>query len=201
VSGRGASDAAVRLFVAVDPPAEAVAHLGPFVDGLEVSRANAPGRSTRVAARDRWHITLAFLGDVPTERVDAAADAVRAAGAAWSGGPIEISVAGGGMFGRGPGTVLWAGLAGDVPALRALATDLRRTLRRARLPHDDRPPRPHLTLARPGARLEREVIRADVATLSGYAGPAWRVTEMRLVRSQLGPDPVHTTVATAALPP
>ena len=42
-----------RLFVAVDPPDDAVAHLGAVVDSLEVSRANAPGRSTRLASRDR----------------------------------------------------------------------------------------------------------------------------------------------------
>jgi len=71
------TEGARRLFVAVDPPVEAVAHLGAVVDTLEVSRANAPGRSTRLAARDRWHITLAFLGDVPSDRVDRAATAVQ----------------------------------------------------------------------------------------------------------------------------
>ena len=33
------------------------------------------------------------------------------------------------------------------------------------------------------------------------AGAGTGGTGVRLVRSQLGPDPVHTTVATATLPP
>lgn len=187
-----------RLFISVDPPAEAVAHLGSAVETLEVSKANAPGRSTRLAARELWHITLAFLGDVPVDRVDRAAEAVRRA-VATAGGPITVSLAGGGTFGRGGMTVLWGGLAGDVAALRRLAVALRRELRRSRLPHDAKPFRPHLTLARPGDRVARDLIAADVATLSAYAGPEWSVDAVRVVDSQLGPKPVHTRLASVPL--
>jgi RNA 2',3'-cyclic 3'-phosphodiesterase len=180
-----------RLFVSVEPPAEAVAHLGSVVDALEVSRANAPGRSTRLAARDRWHITLTFLGDVASGRIDPVAAAVRRA-VEEAGGPVEVHFAGGGTFGRGRFTVLWGGLAGDVGGLRRLAERVRRELRRARAPFDAKPFRPHLTLARPGDRVARELLAADVATLSAYVGPVWTVDAVHLVDSELGPNPVHT---------
>ena len=189
-----------RLFVALDPPPEAVAHLGAVVDGLEVSRANAPGRSTRLAARDRWHVTLAFLGDVPEARVAEAAAVVDEAAAA-AGGPISVSFAGGGKFGRGSFTILWAGVGGDLDALRALADGVRRGLRRARIPHDDKPFRPHLTISRPGARVGADLIAADVATLASYAGPAWPADAVHLVASELGPHPRHTRVSSSPLPP
>jgi 2'-5' RNA ligase len=190
----------LRLFVSVQPPSDALAHLAEQVARLEVSRANAPGRSTRVAPPDRWHVTLAFLGEVPAERADAAGAAVRSAVATWSGGPIGVAIAGGGTFGRGPRTTLWAGLTGDLPALRALAAEVRRALRRARLRYDDKPLRPHLTLARPGTRLAPDLVEADVATLAAYAGPSWPVTAVHLVRSDLGPAPVHTPLVTAVVP-
>jgi 2'-5' RNA ligase len=188
-----------RLFISVDPPAEAVAHLGAAVDTLEVSRANAPGRSTRLAARELWHITLAFLGDVRVDRVDRAAGAVERAVATVEG-PITVSLCGGGTFrGRGGQTVLWGGLAGDLPALRRLAQAVRQELRRSRLPYDAKPLRPHLTLARPGDRVTPDLIAADVATLSAYVGPEWTVDAVHVVESHLGPKPVHTRLASVPL--
>jgi RNA 2',3'-cyclic 3'-phosphodiesterase len=189
-----------RLFVAAYPPGPAVEDLGRVVDGLQVSLANRPGRSTRVSARHRWHVTLAFLGDVPESRIEKAAQAVQRA-AQRPTPPIEISFAGAGTFGRGRSTILWAGLGGDVPALRALAATLRAELRRARLPFDPKPFQAHLTLARPGSLVPAEAIAADVATLGSYAGPAWPVDTVHLVASELGPDPRYVTVASFPIGP
>lgn len=201
-----------RLFVAVDPPPAAAADLATVVEALRVSRLNEVGRSTRVSAQSRWHVTLAFLGDVPTERAEDSASAVRSAVAAWAqstsaaatsgeAGRIGVRFEGGGTFGRGRFAILWAGLGGDLPALRALSTAVRRELKRARLPYDEKPFRPHLTLARPGDRVPAEALAADVETLTGYAGPMWTVDAVHLVASALGPDPRHTRLISVPLPP
>jgi 2'-5' RNA ligase len=58
----------VRLFVAAYPPEPACAHLAAAVDALAVGRAAAAGVNARLAPRANWHVTLAFLGDVPDER-------------------------------------------------------------------------------------------------------------------------------------
>jgi 2'-5' RNA ligase len=191
-----------RLFVAVTPSPAAIADLGAVVDGLHVSRANQPGHSTRLAARDRWHITVVFLGDVPSVRVAAAADAVRAA--TTNLGPFELCLAGGGTFGRGSRAILWSGLGGEVDQLRQLSLAVRRELRRARLPFDRKPLRAHLTLSRPGDRVAREQVKADVATLAGHSGPMWSVVDVQLMVSEMeqtatGPAPRYTPVATIAL--
>ncbi len=189
-----------RLFVAVDPPPVAVADLGAVVDSLEVSRSNEPGKSTRLAARERWHITLAFLGDVPVDRVDDAATALdRAAAAVDRPDVIRVRFAGGGTFGRGRFTILWAGLGGDVAGLRRLADTVRRELRQARLPMDRKGFRPHLTISRPGARVPADRVASDVATLNAYEGPDWALDAIHLVASELGPNPRHTRLASAAL--
>jgi len=181
-----------RLFVCVDPSPDAVEHLGAVVDTLAVARANVEGHSTRLAARDRWHVTLAFLGDVRVDRVDRAAAALDQA---WTGTePASIRFAGGGTFGRGRFAILWAGLGGDVDELRGASQTLRGELRRARLPFDAKPFRPHLTISRPGTRVDPADLAEDVKILQEYEGPLWTVTEAHLVSSELGPRPVYTVV-------
>ena len=188
-----------RLFVCVDPSPEAVEHLGAVVDTLAVARANVEGHSTRLAARDRWHITLAFLGDVRVDRVDRAAAALDRA---WAeADPLSVRFAGGGTFGRGRFAILWAGLDGDVAGLRTVSQALRRELRRARLPFDAKPFRPHLTISRPGTRVDPAELAEDVAILQRYEGPLWTVTEAHLVSSVLGPRPVYTVVHSSTCRP
>ncbi|PZM97596.1 MAG: RNA 2',3'-cyclic phosphodiesterase, partial [Actinobacteria bacterium] len=104
-----------------------------------------------------------------------------------------------GQFRPGKFPVPRPGLAGDVPALTTLAQAVRRELRRARLPYDRKPFRPHLTIARPGERVTADDVAADRALLADYRGPTWPVTEMVLVRSYLGPRPRYERLATWSL--
>jgi 2'-5' RNA ligase len=101
----------------------------------------------------------------------------------------QVRLAGGGRFGRGRFTLLWVGVQGE--ALDQLARSVRRELKRARLPFDDKPFRPHLTVARPGDRLDRAAVDADRAALAGYRGPEWRAGTVELIRSHLGPKPSY----------
>lgn len=192
----------VRLFVAVYPPVEALDHFAAAVAGLRLGAATAAGTNVRLVARPLWHLTLAFLGEVPDDRAAAAAAALTEGVARWQAGdgdPPALRLTGGGRFGRRQSTVLWVGLAGDLAALRSLGGTVRRELRRARLPFDRKPMRPHLTFARPGERLPPADLAADLATLTGYEGPEWTVEAVHLVRSQLGPKPVHDRLATVPL--
>jgi 2'-5' RNA ligase len=181
----------LRLFVGAYPPPAAAAHLGELVSRLELGRPQPPGNSLRLVATERWHITLAFLGDVPDDRVAVASSALQSVHLP----NLALRIAGGGRFGRGRFTTVWAGLRGDVDELRALARTARRQLKQSRLPFDAKPFRPHLTLARPGDRLPAGALARDLEALHGYEGPQWTVTDVRLVRSFLGPEPRYETLA------
>ncbi|HEX5542946.1 MAG TPA: RNA 2',3'-cyclic phosphodiesterase [Micromonospora sp.] len=196
----------MRLFVALYPSPEAVNDLTEQVGRLRVGEAAAMGINVRLAVPERMHVTLAFLGEIEETWLKGVTAALGRAAQTWHRpagvagsrvglGPARIRLAGGGCFGRGRFTVLWAGLTGDVDALHALNQAIRRELKRARLPHDRRPFRPHLTIARPGERMEPEPIEEDRCTLDGYLGPSWPVTEMVLMRSHLGPRPTYDRVA------
>src|SRR5947209_7961321 len=180
---------AVRLFVAVDPPTDALDQLADFAERLAVFKAGA-----RVTGRHLWHVTLAFLGELPEERLAAAIAAVDGTVAGQE--PPTLRIAGGGRFGRGKFTILWAGIEGELRPLRQAAG---RQLRHGRLPYDAKRFHPHVTLARPGDRLPREDIDADVATLVGYQGPQWTAEAVRLVRSHLGPKPWYETMHEARM--
>jgi 2'-5' RNA ligase len=125
---------------------------------------------------------------------------VEAAAPAVAGTPtLTLRLAGGGRFGslRRP-QVAWAGLEGDVGPLVELAGRLAVMARRLGLPVEDRPFRPHLTLGRWRPRVSADGTLTD--RLAGYRGPAWQVTEVRLLESHLGASPTYEPVAAWALP-
>ena len=179
--------AAGRLFLAVDPPAPALAHLDCALAPLR----GAPG-APRWTTPDRWHVTLQFLGQVPAAVVGPLQDAVAPAVAAAP--PTSLHLSGAGVFGsRRRPTVCWAGLAGDVVPLTALADRLGAAARAVGLRTEDRPFRAHLTLGRWRPREPADGGLPD--RLADYRGPAWPVTEVVLWRSHLGPVPRYDRLA------
>ncbi|WP_433536739.1 RNA 2',3'-cyclic phosphodiesterase [Micromonospora sp. CA-249363] len=179
----------MRLFVAVCPSAEAVSHLGAQIVRLRVGAAAAAGAQVRLADPADLHLTLAFLGDVEAGRLVDVESALGLAAEHFRDGRSaapRLSLGGGGLFGQGRRTVLWVDVRGDVEALHELGRLVRERLHEAGLPYDEKPFRPHLTVARPGDRMELADVEADVVTLDDYAGPEWPATELLLVRSHLG---------------
>jgi RNA 2',3'-cyclic 3'-phosphodiesterase len=176
-----------RLFFAVDPPDEARADL----DRALVPLRGSPGEPRWIPA-ERWHLTLLFLGTVSADLVAPLVDAAAPAVAAVP--PMTLRLAGGGRFGssRRP-QVAWAGLDGDVRPLTDLAGRLADVARVLRLPVEDRPFRAHLTIGRWRPRQPADGTLTD--RLADYRGPAWPVTEVRLLESHLGPKPTYETVA------
>ena len=169
----------MRLFVAVRPPPSAVDHAAAAVDAV---RPLAPG--LRWVRPERWHLTLAFYGEVPDDDVDRIVD--RTARRLGDGVEMALALTGAGRFG---GRAVWLGVAGDVAALRSLAGAVDPGGRRYR---------PHLTVARV---RDDTGTAAVVAALSDYAGPTWTAGAVHLVRSRLGPSPTYDDLATWPLLP
>ncbi|MEU7981825.1 RNA 2',3'-cyclic phosphodiesterase [Micromonospora sp. NPDC049081] len=192
----------MRLFVAVHPPPSAVADLTARVSRLRVGTAGAAGLDVRLAQPAHLHVTLAFLGEVEPGRLPEVAGALGAAAEAARAGwthPPRLRLGGGGLFGQGRTTVLWVDVRGEVTALRTLAGLIRAELDRAGLPYDGKPFRPHLTVARPGDRLDPSEVDADRLALDAHLGPWWPADELVLVHSRPGPH--HTPLATWPLRP
>ncbi len=169
------------------PPARARADLAAALEPLR----QAPG-APRWGDPARWHLTLLFLGAVPSALLPGLTGAVTDAVAPTP--PATLRLAGAGRFGsRRRPQVCWAGVDGDVAVLTALAARLAAAARGLGLPVEDRPFRPHLTLGRWHPRRPADGDLPD--RLAGYRGPDWPLAEVTLVRSSAGRHEVLSSVA------
>jgi 2'-5' RNA ligase len=190
----------MRAFVALIPPAAVLTELAAAVAPLQAGHSDV-----RWTPSGQWHLTLAFLGEIDEGVLPELTE--RLARAARRYPPIALALGGAGRFGD---RVLWtrvlaapAAEPGSGPGrtgvddLRALAASVGAAARRCRIAVDDRPYRPHLTLARarPGGDL-----RPLVDELRGFAGTPWTADALHLVRSRLGAGPggtaAHEVIAT-----
>src|ERR687885_351049 len=109
----------MRLFFAVELSRDVQSALGKLrpPDGV------AWARDYRWVEPESMHITLAFLGEQPQEKLEILTQI--GAAAARASHPGRLVVGGAGSFGpRKAPRVLWVGLAGDLPKLHHLQAAL-----------------------------------------------------------------------------
>ncbi len=123
--------------------------------------------------------------------------------------PLPLRLAGSGRFGD---RVLWAGLRDGrfsgaaavdgavLTVLARLAADITNAAAGAGIRMDDKPFRPHLTLARAGGRVRPRLdLRPLAADLAPFEGGPWMASEIHLIHSTLGMGPdggaVHREIA------
>ncbi|EST18130.1 RNA 2',3'-cyclic phosphodiesterase [Streptomyces niveus] len=174
--------ATVRVFIALAPPDDAKD---------ELARELRPAYDTHPQMRwnriEDWHITLLFLGELPAEAVPLLRPALAALAAAHQ--PFRLALHGSGSFDN---RVLWSGIDGDLDRLRTLSADVRTTVSTCGVAFEDRPLRPHLTLAR--ARRGDESSAGEIAArFAGFTGRRWPAERLHLVGSNVGRSrgPIH----------
>ena len=133
----------MRLFIALDIPAEVRAHLAEY---MERARLLAP--EARWARVEGLHVTLKFIGHVD----DAAAGKIKTALLAIKAAPFEVKFTGVGFFPNpNAGRVFWAGVDGG-DSLPGLASGIDAAMEKLGIPRETKPYHPHLTLARTSSR-------------------------------------------------
>jgi 2'-5' RNA ligase len=172
----------MRMFVALVPPADALADLAEFMAPRQEVE-----QGFRWTSEEQWHVTLAFMPAVRERSLD---DLLARLGrAAARRTPFPVSVAGGGAFPNpARAKVLYAGLdlGSDREEIRRLATGARAAANKAGAEAGGGRFHPHVTLA----RLRRPVEATKwVRLLEAYRGPAWEASEITLVESHLGEGP------------
>ncbi len=160
--------------------------VGDVRDGL-----GPDGTRVRWVQMEGLHVTIRFLGPTAPERVDAVAAAVTAAAAVIER-PFEVRIGGAGSF-PDPARprALWLGIRAGSEALGRLGTALTAELSAEGWAVDERPFRPHLTIARTdGVQVGAEAGRRLVAAAAelDLAFDAGRVV---LYRSHLGRGPAR----------
>lgn len=175
----------VRAFVAIELPEDIQNGLRKASAGLQAKLAGLPLRWMPV---ESIHLTLKFLGDAPTDAVDAISQALQKQARAAKA--FEVGVGGLGVFPnlRRP-RVVWVGMEA-AEELVAFQQSLEDEMERQGFPAEGRPFSPHLTLA----RVQRKASGRDTAAIgerlagekTGELGRMW-VEGVTLFRSQLKP--------------
>ena len=181
-----------RTFIAIELPAEILRLMGQAQAQL---KAVAPPGSVRWTHVEGIHLTLKFLGPVPTSQIDAIAAGMAAA--ARSVPSFTLTISGAGCFPnlRHP-RVVWLGVDEPTGRLASLQRAVESTISPLGYPSEERGFHPHLTLGRAARdaapndlkRLGELVAEANIGTLGQVT-----VTQVALIKSDLKPSGAEYT--------
>lgn len=188
----------VRVFVSVGLSGEAREAL---VDAVERMRREVP-EGIQWARPDGLHLTLKFLGNIPSGDVKPLLECVRET--ARANPAFGLQLRGLGTFpDRRKPRVLWAGVSGDLDALSSLQQTVEEGINALGHSPERRPFRPHITLGRPRRRVADGELARIGAVVSGLAPPvsvSWQVESLDLMRSELRPSgAVYTALGSGSL--
>jgi RNA 2',3'-cyclic 3'-phosphodiesterase len=168
----------MRVFIAVDLPDQVRNNMGEVERDLK-----GVSNSARWVAPESIHVTLKFIGEIPEARV-AAIDSALAA-IQWPSFPVIVR--GVGCFPNNHAArVFWVGL--ESPALAGLAGEIDRRMQELGFEKEQRPFRPHLTLARArDMRIDRSLVVACERFLHHDFG-SFEAERFHLFQSTLKPS-------------
>ena len=179
----------LRLFAAVVPPADLLDTLDVFVEPRRHADDNL-----RWVRRNNWHLTLAFFGEVPDDRIEPLHHALDAV----TGSPFTLTLDGAGTFPHpSAARVLYRAISTGVDELSRLRRRVRTAAERVGVPSDSADHRPHLTLARTRrpAPLTRWLTIVD-----SFPAQSFTVDGFALIQSDLHPSgPAYRALHTVAL--
>jgi 2'-5' RNA ligase len=165
-------------------------------------------KALRLTQAHAFHLTLRFLGDVDMATIDDLQKAVHHS--CRDTRPFELHLHETGCFpnSRNP-RVVWAGVGGELDALRALQLRVVQQTAAFGEPPETRPYQPHLTLARINTRdrstahlIGQNIQRLATSTAHEPHDAGWTASEVHLIRSELLPQGSrYTTLGTFPLRP
>lgn len=173
----------MRLFTAIDIPAEVRDALGSFVRRLK------PLAQLNWSPVENLHITTKFIGEWPETRLAELERALAVACEPPSADPIAITIRGVGWFpdARRP-RVFWAGVAAG-ETLKVLARRTGQAVAALGVPEESRAFEPHLTLARTRTTVSLKPLRDAIQSLPsgcGFDFGSFEASEFRLYLSAGG---------------
>lgn len=171
----------VRTFIAIEMP-----RLVTDIVRWSQQALQKGGIHLRWVRPENVHLTLRFLGDVPTDDIAGIRDALERL--AEESSPFSLQVKGAGVF---PGTtrprVVWLGLGGQMHQLEELCRRLSSLLSEQGIPSEKRPFRGHLTIGRVKDRIDPERLRVQLTELATVETRPFSADRICLFKSDLKP--------------
>ena len=156
------------------------------------------GRALRPVRAKNLHVTLRFLGNIEEQQVPTVVEAIELAVEGRVAFPCGLVGLGAFPNERRP-SIVWVGLA-ENGRLAAIVDDLVPALEAIGVLGDDKPWRPHLTIARVKARPPARLAEILKAKRTAHFGDL-QVTTVELISSTLHPTGArYTSLSSVALP-
>ena len=182
----------MRTFVAIDLPSEIRREIARLLGLLRPAASQV-----RWARPENLHVTLKFIGELPTETLP---EATSRLASIHLPEPFSLQVRGAGYFPneRAP-RVIWLGLESG-PALSALASQVEEVLHPLGIPREKRPFAPHLTLGRLKVPARIPAVQEILRRREPLDFGSFIAKEFYLYESQLASGgPVYRKIARFAL--
>ena len=167
----------MRTFVAIDLPSEVRRNIAHLIDLLRPA-----GDQVRWARPENLHVTLKFIGELPTESIP---EATHRLSSIRTPEPLSLQVHGVGYFPneRAP-RIIWLGLKSG-PELSVLASQVEEAVLPLGVAKDKRPFAPHLTVGRlktPGRipAVQEILRRRDPLDFGSFAAKDFYLYESQL---------------------
>jgi 2'-5' RNA ligase len=172
----------LRVFCAVELPDEIRSRIAERIHHL---RAEFSDVRASWEKPEKLHVTLKFLGDIEPARVEQLSLAASRAVANLK--PFGLTIGEPGAFPpHGQPRVLWLGIVDDSGSLALMQHALETECAADGFPREQRPFKPHLTLARiRSPQGARELATAHRET--SFEPQHFKVSELVVMRSELGP--------------
>ncbi|ANE48560.1 hypothetical protein SY83_22285 [Paenibacillus swuensis] len=156
----------------------------------------------RLSHPEDYHITLKFIGETSMRMAETL---MKIGGeVAQRHKPFTLFAHGAGAFGKPlRPSVLWTGVTGDVDALRKLESDLVERISTIGIPKEDRPYRPHITLAR-NYKGDPASLGPELWSRLGKDVPpdaTWTADRVVLYRTRSGHKPMYEEMKSFPLQP
>jgi RNA 2',3'-cyclic 3'-phosphodiesterase len=173
----------IRSFIAIELPEEVKCGLLMLQNRLK----SVDPDCAKWVAPSGIHLTLKFLGNVNSDKIDSVIQAMRQA--AKSVSPFHLELNGLGAF---PNLrrvqIVWAGIIGDLDTLNTLQSNLETALIPSGFQPEKRPFTPHLTLARMrdnATPLQRQTLGEAISKTKFESQMIIQVRCLSLMKSQL----------------
>jgi RNA 2',3'-cyclic 3'-phosphodiesterase len=184
----------IRAFIAIELPAAVTQLAATLQTDLKSHKLKM-----RWVKPQNMHLTLKFIGEMPSLRTAEVARAIREATRGMA--PFELIVQGIGVFpGMRRPRVVWIGTGGRTDLLRKLHASVEDQMAALDFPRQDRPFAAHLTLARIDRQLDPQQLLHGMQAVGQFESKPFTVSELILFQSDLKPQgPLYTALEKVAL--
>ena len=179
-----------RAFIAVSIPTDVCRRLAEIEKQLSAS-----GADVKWVAEGNFHVTMKFLGDVDSNRIEELTEAI--CSAVQDMPPFEVALSGVGAF---PNTrqpnVVWVGTSTGGDELKAIVERLDSSLECLGFAKEAKPFSPHITVGRTKTPRNFGQLREAIERLNDIQAGSFLVEEVALMKSDLRPSgQVYTKIA------